>query len=121
MFTNWEQAVIETNPPTGTVTMSNPWDANYTPPAATVTLNATYESIVADRTKDCWITYEDWRNGYDPESQPPACQNLLETYCYYNESLPSPTRLTRAPAICTPDRSWYTLPPDPDPVNTPTP
>ncbi|EQB43581.1 LysM domain-containing protein [Colletotrichum gloeosporioides Cg-14] len=38
-----------------------------------------------------------------------------------HEGMPSPTPPARAPAVCTPDRSQFTLQPAPDPVVTPIP
>lgn len=112
---------METNPPGGPVTMTQPFDPDYTWPAETITVNATYASLAAEYTRDCWITEEDWENGFDEESMPEACQTIMETYCTYDTDRPSPTTLSRAPAICTPDRSWYSLEPLPDPVHTPSP
>ncbi|KAJ0361674.1 hypothetical protein COL26b_013648 [Colletotrichum chrysophilum] len=89
--------------------------------ASASTLDSSKESIISDYTKYCWITEEDWAQGYDADAFPAACLNLMNTYCYYSEGMPSPTPLTRAPAVCTPDRSQYTLQPAPDPVVTPTP
>lgn len=122
-FTSWETASVITNASSIEITITSDWDPSYTPPAvtATQTYNSTYESIVADYTKDCWITEEDLKHGFDEESYSPGCQDLYEKYCVYDPAAPSPSRLSRAPAICTPDRSMYTVQPDPDPVHTPVP
>lgn len=101
--------------------MTEPWDPDYTPPAETIAPNATHASIEAEYTRDCWITQEDWENGFDPEEMAEPCQTLMSTYCTYETDRSSPTSLSRAPAVCTPDRSWYSLEPDPDPVHTPEP
>ncbi|RYP64942.1 hypothetical protein DL770_009097 [Monosporascus sp. CRB-9-2] len=50
-----------------------------------------------------------------------ACFNLYEKYCLYGPGAPSPTPMTRFPAVCTPDRSDYEPEPIPTPVPTPWP
>lgn len=61
---------------------------------------------------------EDRENGFDDEMSE-VSQSLMSTYCTYEADRPSPTSLSRALAICTPDRSWYNLEPKPDPVHKP--
>ncbi|OLN88298.1 LysM domain-containing protein-like protein 2 [Colletotrichum chlorophyti] len=122
LFTSFETASIETTYEGGPLATTTLFDPSYTPPAETHTvLNPSKEAAVIDYTKYCWITEEDWAQGYDPESAPVACQNLMNTYCFYNSDMPSPSPISRAPAVCTPDRSQYTIEPAPDPVTTPTP
>ena len=45
----------------------------------------------------------------------PACQSFYQKYCEYfpNGDQPSPTPMTRFPAVCTPDRT-----PEEEPVET---
>ena len=121
MFTQWRSASVQATPTRGLVSQPpDLWDPEYTPPAVEVLFNETEIRIIEDRTKDCWITPEDYDNGYDIESEPAACQRLWWQYCFANLTLPSPPSLPRAPAVCTPDRSWYDVE-DPEPVETPTP
>ncbi|RYP24057.1 hypothetical protein DL765_000785 [Monosporascus sp. GIB2] len=120
-FSEWEPGVIETRPTDSAPTVTSDFDTSYTPPVETVTWNDPAHSAVKEYTKDCWITEEDWIHGYDPEAYNVGCQNLFNTYCVYNPESPSPKTLSRAPVACTPDRSWYTIAPDPDPVHTPSP
>ncbi len=117
----WSTGIVETSPTQGTVTLTSMYDPNFTLPAQNVTYNESYIDIVNNRTKYCWITGEDHNHGYDYLDYAAICQSYYWSYCIYNSSAPSPTAMTRFPAVCTPDRSWYTLPGLPSPVDTPTP
>lgn len=112
---------METSPTHGTITVSLPWDPDYTPPPHTVVFNRTEWDLYQEWTQYCWITSEDWANGFNPEELPPACENLFSTYCEQHTESPSPLPMTRFPAQCTPDRSEYDIEPLPEPVHTPTP
>lgn len=101
--------------------MTSDWDPEYTPPAQSVGANTSQDALEQDRLQYCWITDDDYSNGFDPYTLVTACQNLYSTYCVFNSTAPSPSPLSRAPAACTPDRSGYNPPAHPDPVFTPTP
>jgi hypothetical protein len=121
MFSSWTTGVVETSPTQGIVTVTSNWDPSYTPPAVTVPIDKEGQDEEADWTKDCWITYEDYNHDFDPDNLPAACQTLYWSYCFYDPTKPSPTTMSRVPAVCTPDRSDYSLGTDPDPVTTPQP
>ena len=110
-----------TNAPSPQTNFSSLYDPSYTPPAVTLSVNTSLLSIVAKATQYCWITEKDWAKGFDPESMPSTCQDLMSTYCTYDSTTPTPTPISRVPAVCTPDRSDYSLPALPDPVTTPQP
>ncbi|RYP62165.1 hypothetical protein DL771_009838 [Monosporascus sp. 5C6A] len=123
-FTEWETGVVVTDPTDGVGTWTRPWDPDFTPPPEQIIINDPKWDEAREWTKYCWITEDDWAHGYDPEDDsmvPPACSNLYEKYCLYTTGMPSPTPMTRFPAMCTPDRSDYNPEPIPDPVPTPRP
>jgi len=94
-------------------------DPDTPPPQQVITFNQTAHDLYLEATKYCWITKIDLDHDFSIDDYPPACQALYATYCDYNDTAPSPTPLTRVPAVCTPDRAaYYTYVP---PVATPSP
>lgn len=101
--------------------MTSDWDPDFTPPVTTIIINNPENDQFHEYTKYCWITEDDIAQGYDVESYAMGCQTLFDRYCVYNPESASPVAPNAIPAICIPDRSIYTLEPDPDPVHTPSP
>lgn len=107
-FDEWTEGVeIPENEAPALVTQVPFYDKTYTPPAQTITPNATLASIMAEYTQYCWLDGRDFANDYKPEDYPAACQSLYEKYCVYNPDIPPPTSLSRVPAVCTPNRATY--------------
>ncbi|SPB45014.1 unnamed protein product [Aspergillus niger] len=82
-------------------------DPNYTPSIPTFTPNATLSSLLAERTKYCWITAEDDNNGFIPEDDlSDNCYSLYESYCDLGPTDPIPSPSPSAiPTSCTPTSS----------------
>ncbi|RDK37083.1 hypothetical protein M752DRAFT_310156 [Aspergillus phoenicis ATCC 13157] len=82
-------------------------DPNYTPSIPTFTPNATLSSLLAERTKYCWITAEDENNGFIPEDDlSDNCYSLYESYCDLGPTDPIPSPSPSAiPTSCTPTSS----------------
>ncbi|KAI2707493.1 hypothetical protein DTO013E5_8367 [Penicillium roqueforti] len=82
-------------------------DPNYTPSIPTFTPNATLSSLLAERTKYCWITAEDENNGFIPEDDlSDNCYSLYESYCDLGPTDPVPSPSPSAiPTSCTPTSS----------------
>ncbi|KAJ5131410.1 uncharacterized protein N7515_007449 [Penicillium bovifimosum] len=78
-------------------------DPNYTPSIPTFTPNATLSSLLAERTKYCWITAEDKDNGFIPEDNlSDNCYSLYESYCDLGPTDPVPSPSPSAiPTSCT--------------------
>ncbi|PWY68696.1 hypothetical protein BO83DRAFT_400387 [Aspergillus eucalypticola CBS 122712] len=79
-------------------------DPNYTPSIPTFTPNATLSSLLAERTKYCWITAEDENNSFIPEDDlADNCYSLYESYCDLGPTDPVPSLFPSAiPISCTP-------------------
>jgi hypothetical protein len=86
-------------------------DPSYTPSIPTFTANATLTSLLAERTKYCWITAQDENDGFDPEDLPENCFSLYDKYCDLGptDPIPSPSP-TAIPGGCTPNRSTSSHP-----------
>ena len=121
MFSGWTTGSVVTSPPAGIITVTSNWNPTFTPPAQTVSLDPSGQDKVDSWTKYCWITYQDYDNGFSVYSQAPGCQALYWKYCFYDASKPAPSSPGHIPAACTPDRSLYSVEPAPEPVNTPQP
>ena len=83
-------------------------DPNYTPAVPTFTPNSTLSSLLAERTKYCWITAEDEINGFIPEDLSKNCYSLYEDYCDLGPTDPIPSvSPTAIPGSCTPKQSSF--------------
>lgn len=107
LITSW----ISGTPVTTVSNFSTSWysptiDPDYTPSVPTFTANSTLSSLLAERTKYCWITIEDENNGFIPEDMSENCYSLYEKYCDLGptDPIPSPSPAT-IPAPCTPNHS----------------
>ncbi|CAG8067732.1 unnamed protein product [Penicillium nalgiovense] len=100
MFTgDWE-----TGPAPTQVTESPTYAAlptNFTTFTTTYTINQTVQSILADYSKYCPISNEDYEDGFQWVDLPENCQDLLEPYCVPDINAPSP-KSTKFPGSCTP-------------------
>lgn len=87
-------------------------DHNFTPPVATLTPNATYSSLLAERTIYCWLTEDDFNNEeFSPFDFDDDCRSLYEDYCQPALTDPIPTS-TSIPGSCTPTYESATSTPD---------
>jgi len=102
--------------------VTSTFDPSWTPPVQTIPSDPEEQKKADEWLKYCWITPQDYDQGYDVYNQFNACQTLYWRYCAYNPSSPPPSpALTYAPTICTPDRAAYVTTTDPEPVDTPLP
>ncbi|KAK3395031.1 LysM domain-containing protein [Podospora didyma] len=123
MFSSWTSGAIVTNPPdTSTSWYYRSYATNWTVPVSSATVDPAKNQHIEDLRKYCWITEEDLEHLVNPEDFPGACQPLLSTYCYPDPTVSAtPTASPKIPAVCTPDRSEYSIVPPPKPVPTPLP
>lgn len=111
---------VETSPTHGPITIpTGIMDPTYTPPPQTITVDPEEQADYEEWTQWCWITAEDWQRGFEVDDLTPACQDFYQKYCVYypDSNKPSPTPMTRFPAMCTPDRTEEEIPVEtPDPI-----
>lgn len=108
MFTgDWE-----TGPAPTQVTESPTYTAlptEFTSLTSTYTVNQTAQSMIADYSKYCPISDEDYEDGFQWEDLSGNCQDLLDPYCSPDIYSPSP-KSTKFPGSCTPTGSSTPIP-----------
>ncbi|KAM4067131.1 lysM domain-containing protein [Hirsutella rhossiliensis] len=77
-------------------------DLEVTPLTMTNSYNATRASLIAQRSKYCWIESDAWAEGLSPQDLPSDCQSLVDTYCFPRPEALVPTSPAHIPAVCTP-------------------
>lgn len=83
-------------------------DPNATPSiTSTASYNSTVASILPQYTQYCWLTGDDWDNGFNEQDYAAGCQSLMNEYCFPDLTGPVPTSPAHIPAVCTPDRAAY--------------
>lgn len=109
MVTSW----VPGTPVTTMTNLTTSWytptiDPSYTPSMPTFTPNATRSSLLAERTKYCWITAEDENNGFFPDDLSDNCFSLYAKYCdvAVTDPIPSPSP-TGIPGSCTPKETTF--------------
>ncbi|KAL1835395.1 hypothetical protein VTJ49DRAFT_6815 [Mycothermus thermophilus] len=85
----------------------------------TMTFNETRASELAQQTQYCWLSDDDFANGFMEEDFPAGCQSLFDVYCFPTAGAPVPTEPARIPAVCTPDRATYTTDEPPSTTDVP--
>lgn len=109
MFSSWLPG--ETTTMTANITTSwyyPTYDPNYTQPPLVGQPNATWSSLMAERTQYCWLT-DDQANGegfYPDEDLSSDCLSLYEAYCDIGPTDPVPNSpVSSIPQSCTPQSS----------------